>query len=89
MGIVVADGTTTPVLGSLPDLAVGAVDTSPTTLILGPERPGHGRGHESWRGRLRSFRVDFVLVGASGDVTHGIFLGQTTVASLPAGDERN
>ena len=31
------------------------------------------------------FRVRFVLVGASGDITHGIFLGDTMVAGLAPG----
>ena len=86
VGIVVADGTTTPVLGSLPDLAVGAVDTSPTTLHWGQSVQVTAGVTNLGAAHSGSFRVDFVLVGASGDVTHGIFLGQTTVASLPAGD---
>jgi CARDB len=83
VGIVVANGTTLPVLGNLPDLAVGAVKTSSSVLHWGQSVQVTAGIVNQGAADPGPFRVDFVLVGASGNLSHGIFLGQTTVASLP------
>jgi hypothetical protein len=85
VGIVVPPGTTPPVLGALPDLAAGAVTTSSNTLHWGQSVQVSAGIQNLGAANPGPFRIDFVLVGASGDLTHGIFLGDTTVAGLPAG----
>ncbi|MGC8641082.1 MAG: CARDB domain-containing protein [Isosphaeraceae bacterium] len=89
VGIVVANGTTLPTLGNLPDLAVGAVKTSSTLLHWGQNVQVTAGIVNQGAADSGPFRVDFVLVGASGNLSHGIFLGQTTVANLAAGGGEN
>lgn len=85
VGIVVKSGTTTPVLGDLPDIAVGTVATSSTNLHWGQPVQVSAAIENLGAADPGPFRVDFVIVGAGGDRTHGIFLGQTTIASLAPG----
>jgi hypothetical protein len=86
VGIVIPPGTTPPVLGALPDMAAGAVTTSSNTLHWGQSFQASAGIQNLGAANPGPFRVDFVLLGASGDLSHGIFLGQTTVAGLPPGD---
>jgi hypothetical protein len=85
VNITVPPGTTPPPLGPLSDLAAGAVTSTPATLAwehsfsvstvvqnLGSADPG-------------PFRVRFLLVGASGDTSHALFLGDQIVQDLPPG----
>jgi hypothetical protein len=85
VGIVVPSGTTLPVLGALPDLAAGAVTTSSAVLHWGQSFQVSAAIQNLGSADPGPFRVDFVLVGPSGDISHGIFLGDTTVEGLPPG----
>ena len=86
VNIIVPPGTTPPALGSLSDLAAGDVKTSASTLYWGQSFTSSAAIQNLGSVDPGPFTVRFVLVGASGDLSHGIFLGDTTVASLPPGD---
>ncbi len=83
--ITVPAGTTPPVLGNLPDLAAGAVTTSSKDLAWGRRFQVSAGIENLGSADPGPFRVRFVLVGASGDTTHGIFLGDAIVPSLSPG----
>ena len=69
----------------LPDLAAGAVTTSASTLYWGQSFSTQAVVQNLGTTDPGPFRVRFVLVGASGDTTHGIFLGDTMVPGLAPG----
>ena len=86
VNIIVPPGTTPPSLGSLSDLAAGDVKASTSTLYWGQGFTSSAVIQNLGSVDPGPFTVRFVLVGAAGDLSHGIFLGDTTVASLPPGD---
>ena len=85
VNITVPPGTTPPPLGPLSDLAAGAVTTSASTLYWGQSFSTQAVVQNLGDANPGPFRVRFVLVGASGDITHGIFLGDSMVAGLASG----
>ena len=85
VNITVPPGTTPPPLGPLSDLAAGAVTTSASTLYWGQSFSTQAVVQNLGDANPGPFRVRFVLVGASGDITHGIFLGDSMVAGLAPG----
>jgi hypothetical protein len=85
VNITVPPGTTPPALGPLSDLAPGAVTTSSTALSWGQTFQTQAYVQNLGQADPGAFRVRFVLVGASGDTSHGIFLGDAFVNGLPPG----
>jgi len=85
VSINVPPGTTPPALGPLPDLAAGAVTTSATTLLWGHSFLVHAGVQNLGSSDPGPFRVRFILVGAGGSTSTGIFLGDTMVQDLPPG----
>ena len=85
VSITVPPGTTPPPLGPLSDLAAGAVTTSASTLFWGQSFSAQAVVQNLGDANPGPFVVRFVLVGASGNISDGIFLGDTTVAGLAPG----
>jgi hypothetical protein len=85
VNITVPAGTTPPALGPLSDLAAGAVTTSAGTLYWGQSFSTQALVQNLGDADPGPFRVRFVLIGASGDISHGILLGDTTINSLLPG----
>ena len=85
VSITVPPGTTPPALGPLSDLAAGAVTTSASTLYWGQSFSTQAVVENLGAANPGPFDVRFVLVGASGNISTGIFLGDTTVAGLAPG----
>jgi hypothetical protein len=85
VNIAIPPGTTPPALGPLSDLAPGLVTTSSTKLNWGQSFQTQTYIQNLGQADPGPFRVRFVLVGLSGDVTHGLFLGDTIVNSLQPG----
>jgi hypothetical protein len=85
VNITVLPGTTPPDLGALSDLAPGAVTTSSTTLNWGQSFQTQTSIQNLGQADPGPFRVRFLLVGASGDTSHGIFLGDAIVNGLQPG----
>jgi hypothetical protein len=85
VSITVPPGTSPPSLGPLSDLAAGAVMTSSSTLYWGQGFQTQAMVQNLGQVDPGPFRVRFILVGAGGDTSHGIFLGDTTVKSLLPG----
>ncbi|MGB2611687.1 MAG: CARDB domain-containing protein, partial [Isosphaeraceae bacterium] len=85
VSITVPPGTTSPALGPLSDLAAGAVKTSASTLYWGQGFSTQAVIQNLGDANPGPFRIRFVLVGAGGDITHGIFLGDSMVAGLAPG----
>jgi len=83
VNITVPAGTTPPALGPLSDLAAGAVTTSAGTLYWGQSFSTQAVVQNLADADPGPFRVRFLLVGASGDTSHGIFLGDSTITGLP------
>ena len=75
-------GTTVP---ALPDVAVASVVPSTSSLSWGQQFLVNAVIQNVGLGDAGSFRVRFVATGVSGDVSHGIFLGDTMVSGLAAG----
>ena len=85
MTIAVPAGTTPPSLGALPDLAAGSVTTSANTLYWSKSFQVQTSVVNLGQAAAPEFRVRFLLVGASGDTTHALFLGDTMVSGLQPG----
>ena len=85
ISITVPAGTTPPALGPLSDLAAGSVTTSASTLYWGKSFTASAVIQNLGTINPGPFTVRFVLVGASGNVSDGIFLGDSTVAGLRRG----
>ena len=85
VSITVPPGTTPPALGPLSDLAAGAVTTSASTLFWGQSFSTQAVVQNLGDANPGPFDVRFILVGASGNISTGIFLGDTTVAGLAPG----
>ena len=85
VNITVPPGTTPPALGPLSDLAAGAVTTSASTLYWGQSFSTQAVVQNLGDANPGPFDVRFVLVGASGNISNGISLGDTTVAGLAPG----
>ncbi|MGZ3303310.1 MAG: CARDB domain-containing protein [Isosphaeraceae bacterium] len=85
VNITVPPGTTPPPLGPLSDLAAGVVKTSASTLYWGQGFSTQAVIQNLGDANPGPFRIRFVLVGAGGDITHGIFLGDSMVAGLAPG----
>ncbi|MGA2701543.1 MAG: CARDB domain-containing protein [Isosphaeraceae bacterium] len=85
VSITVPPGTTPPALGPLPDLAAGAVTTSASTLYWGQSFSTQAVVQNLGAANPGPFVVRFILVGASGSTSSGLFLGDTTVAGLAPG----
>ena len=83
--IAVPAGTTPPPLGALPDLAAGTVTTSAHTLYWSKGFQVQASVQNLGQAPAPEFRVRFLLVGASGDMTHALFLGDTMVSGLQSG----
>ncbi len=88
VSINVPPGTTPPALGPLPDLAAGAVTTSATTLYWGHSFQVQAGVQNLGTADPGPFRVRFLLVGASGNTSTGLFLADTMVQSLPPGSSQ-
>ena len=86
--ITVPPGTTPPALGALPDLAAGAVTTSANTLYWGHNFQVQAAVQNLGTSDPGPFRVRFILVGASGNTSNGIFLGDTIVQSAAPGSSQ-
>jgi hypothetical protein len=78
-------GTTPPDLGPLSDLAAGAVTTSASTLYWGRNVQVQTTVQNLGTADPGPFRVRFLMVGASGDTSHGIFLGDSIVQGVQPG----
>lgn len=85
MTITLPAGTTAPSLGALPDLATGTVTTSARTLYWSKSFQVQTSVENLGQAAAPEFRVRFLLVGASGDTTHALFLGDTMVSGLQPG----
>ncbi len=85
VSITVPPGTTPPALGPLPDLAAGAVTTSASTLYWGQSFSTQAVVQNLGSVSSGPYVVRFILVGASGSTSSGLFLGDTTLPSLAAG----
>ena len=85
VNITVPPGTTPPALGPLSDLAPGAITTSSTNLSWGQTFQTQTYIQNLGQADPGPFRVRFVLVGLSGDTTHGIFLGDAIVNGIAPG----
>ena len=85
VNINVPPGTTPPALGSLPDLAAGAVTASAKTLFWGHSFQAQAAVQNLGTTDPGPFRVRFLLVGASGNTSNGLFLGDSIVQGLPGG----
>ena len=85
VNITVPPGTTPPALGPLSDLAPGAMTTSSTNLSWGQTFQTQTYVQNLGQADPGPFRVRFVLVGLSGDTTHGIFLGDAIVNGIAPG----
>ncbi len=85
VSITVPPGTTPPPLGSLPDLAAGAVTSSASTLSWGQSFSTQAVVQNLGAANPGPFVVRFILVGASGSTSSGLLLGDTTVAGLAPG----
>jgi hypothetical protein len=85
VNITVPPGTTPPALGPLADLAAGAVTSNSTTLDWGHSFSVSTVVQNMGSVDPGSFRVRFLLVGASGDTTHALFLGDQMVPGLAPG----
>jgi hypothetical protein len=85
VNITVPPGTTPPPLGPLSDLAPGATTTSSTNLSWGQTFQTQTNIENLGQADPGPFRVRFVLVGLSGDTTHGLFLGDSIVNGLAPG----
>ena len=85
VSITVPPGTTPPALGPLSDLAAGAVTTSASILYWGQSFSTQAVVQNLGAVNPGPFVVRFVLVGASGSLSDGIFLGDATVAGLAPG----
>jgi hypothetical protein len=86
VNITVPPGTTPPPLGPLSDLAPGAVTPTPTNLIWGHSFQASTVVQNLGSSDPGPFRVRFLLVGASGDASHALFLGDAVVQDLPPGN---
>jgi hypothetical protein len=82
--ILPADGTNPPV-GPLADLAVSTISPSADTLTWGKPLQVTTTIQNIGSADAGQFRVFFVLVGATGSVNDGIFLGQAVIPGLRAG----
>jgi hypothetical protein len=85
VNITVPPGTTPPALGPLSDLAPGAVTATPTNLIWGHSFQVSTVVQNLGSSDPGPFRVRFLLIGASGDTSHALFLGDRMVQDLPPG----
>jgi hypothetical protein len=85
ISITVPPGTTPPALGPLADLAVGAVTTSTGTLFWGQNVSTQAVIQNLGAVNPGPFVVRYILVGASGSTSTGIFLGDATIAGLAPG----
>ena len=85
VSITVPPGTTPPALGPLSDLAAGAVTPSASTLFWGQSFSTQAVVQNLGAANPGPFVVRFILVGASGSTSSGLFLGDTTVAGLAPG----
>ena len=85
VNITVPPGTTPPALGPLSDLAPGAITTSSTNLSWGQTFQTQTCIQNLGQADPGPFRVRFLLVGLSGDTTHGIFLGDAMVNGITPG----
>ena len=86
--VTVPPGTTPPALGSIPDLAAGAVSTSATTLYWGHGFTAQAAVQNLGDADPGPFRVRFLLVGASGNTSTGLFLGDSIVPGLAPGSSQ-
>jgi hypothetical protein len=82
VNITVPPGTTPPPLGPLSDLAAGAVTTTSSVLSWGHSFSTQAVIQNLGEANPGPFRVRFILVGASGNTSNGIFLGDTMVQGL-------
>ncbi len=85
VNITVPAGTTPPSLGPLSDLATGAVTTSASILNWGHSFTAQAVVQNLGDINPGPFDVRFVLTGASGDITHAIYLGDVTLPGLDPG----
>jgi hypothetical protein len=85
VNVTVPPGTTPPALGNLSDLAAGSVTTSSASLNWGQQFQAQALVENLGTADPGPFRVRFLLVGVSGDTSHGIFLGDTTLQGLAPG----
>lgn len=76
---------TNPPVGPLADLAVSTISTSASSLTWGKSLQVTTTIQNIGAADANQFRVFFVLVGATGSVTDGIYLGQAVVPKLRAG----
>ena len=88
VSITVPPGTTPPALGLLSDLAATSVTTS-SALYWGQGFQVQAGVQNLGDADPGPFRVRFVLVAASGDTSHGLFLGDTIVPDLKPGESRS
>jgi hypothetical protein len=77
--------TTNPTTTARPELAASSVSTPAASLLWGQAFDVNATIQNIGTADAGPFRVFFVLVGASGSLTHAIYLGQTQVAGLQAG----
>ncbi len=74
---------------TLPDLAPASVVVAQPTLNWGETFQVGAVIQNVGLGNAGKFTVRFIATGVSGDLTHGIFLGDTTVAGLAANSATN
>ncbi len=74
---------------SLPDLAPASVVVAQPTLHWGETFQVGAVIQNVGLGNAGQFTVRFIATGVAGDLTHGIFLGDTTVAGLAANSATN
>jgi len=81
VGIISGPVGTTP-LNNLPNLAPASVVASQTSLNWGERFQVAAVIQNVGLGNAGQFTVRFIATGVAGDLTHGVFLGDTTVAGL-------
>ena len=82
-------GTAQPGANTLPDLAPATVVVSKSSLLWGQSFQVGAVIQNVGMGDAGKFTVRFIATGVSGDLSHGIFLGDAEVAGLAANSSTN